>query len=461
MSRWKRVISAPVFRTIRARLAVRHALMLAAIVLVIEGASYVAIQQFLVRRGDRLLESATTTLVRDLRAEMQRGKGVDEAIATTLDDVRFRDVTFGIRAIGSDTGNSAGTAIDAQPVEPDFRTVRGARVRTEAIVEQGISVSVEANRKLEEDRETLEVVQRAYAFAAAIAILLSAYVTWRMATAALAPVETLTARASVMGSRDLHERLPVSSPDDELGRLTLVLNGMLERLEAAFAQQRQFVADASHELRTPVAVLRTEIDVTRANVQRSPEEYRETLLRLDRVTARLERLVSDLFLLARADAGGLAVSMAPVNMTALALDTAALLGSIADERGVSIMVDGPDHAVVHGSEPHLERALLNVIDNALRFAPAATTVAIIVSVIDGSVIVDVTDQGPGVDPAVQALLFGRFRRTVAAEGVRRHDGAGLGLAIAHALVGMHGGTLSLRENGSAGATFRFVLPAAS
>jgi signal transduction histidine kinase len=293
-----------------------------------------------------------------------------------------------------------------------------------------------------------------------LALLLSALVMWRLASAALAPIETLTERAATLGSGDLHERLPITSPDDEVGRLTLVLNAMLERLERAFVQQRQFVADASHELRTPVAVLRTELDVTQANAQRSATEYRDSLARLDRVTARLERLVADLFLLARADAGGLREPVTTLDMGQLVRNTAGLLDGIADERGVRIVVAVSGDVHVRGHDAQLERVLLNLLDNALRYAPRDTCIELAVARSGTVITTDVRDYGPGIDDALVATLFDRFRRRVPHGGERPHDGAGLGLAIASSLMRVHNGTLTLLRTGRDGSAFRIELPAA-
>lgn len=447
-------------RSIRARLALRHAAMLALVVLAIEVASYFAVAQLLAQRGDRLLESASSALVRDLLTELDRGKPVADAIETSTHDVRFRDVTMTVRplAIAAPSVNDSARFVTRSAVDD----VGDTRIREEVVSTSRARLQISASRSLFEDHETLEAVQRAYVIAAALAILLSAFVTWRLASAALAPIETLTTRAATLGSGDLHQRLPVISPHDEFGRLTTVLNGMLERIDASFSQQRQFVADASHELRTPIAVLRTELDVTQANPERSSSEYRETLVRLDRVTARLERLVADLFLLARADAGGLPVPHQPLDVTMLARNTVALIQGIAEERGVEFTLDADARrpTLVLGNEQHLERALLNLLDNALRFAPRASAITVRVARTATQVVVDVADCGPGIDPTLVQALFDRFRRTVPSAADRPHDGAGLGLSIAQALVKLHHGQLLLHSTDANGSTFRIELPLA-
>ena len=444
--------------SIRGRLAVRHATMLAVVVLMIEGGSYIAVSRLLAQRGDRLLESSTSALVRDLHTELERGKPTGDAIAIAVRDVRFRDIVFAVRVVPKDSSRPVGAA--TYETRPDTNEFGGTRIRRDVIAVGAAQFEVTASRSLYEDHETLEAIQRAYLIAASLAILLSALLMWRLATAALAPIEMLATRAATLGSRDLHERLAVESPDDEIGRLTQVLNGMLARLEGSFAQQRQFVADASHELRTPIAVLRTEIDVTRANPARSAHEYRQTLERLDRVTGRLERLVADLFLLARVDAGGLTVPYTSLDAVALVRNTATLLHGIAEDRGVTIEVASSGDAAVRGSEAHLERVLLNLLDNALRFAPRDSAIAISVQRQTEGIVIEVSDRGPGVDPAFRDVVFDRFRRRTPDSVPQSDDGAGLGLAIAHALVGAHGGTLSLHATGTDGSTFRIVLPSA-
>ncbi len=433
--------------------------MLAIVVLLIEGASYLAVVTLLAQRGDRLLASATNALVRDLRTELERGKPAAAAIETAVHDLRFGDVTLEIRLATPTDPRLTGAVL--------LSTVRGptdggdTRVRSEVVEASPLRFEVTATRSLFEDQETLEAVQRAYLLAAALAIALSALVTWRLASAALAPVEALTARAATLGSGDLHERLPGADVDNELGRLSLMLNGMLERIDGAFAQQRQFVADASHELRTPIAVLRTEIDVTRANADRSATEYRETLQRVHGVTGRLERLVADLFLLARTDAGGSTMPQDRLDMTALVHETCDLLTGLAEERGVQLVVESTEPMPVLGLSAQLERVMLNLLDNALRFAPRESTIRVTVLRDGPSVCVEVQDAGPGVPESLRPHVFDRFRRRGPDAGAPTHDGAGLGLAIAQSLVRAHGGKLSLRATGADGSTFRIVLPTAA
>ena len=162
--------------SIRARLAWRHAAMLAVIVLLIEGGSYLAVARLLAQRGDRLLESATNTLVRDLRTELDRGKPVEDAIETSTHDVRFRDVSLVVRPLPVGVASSADSArFITQTSDGESG---GTRIRTEVITAPRARFSITAIRSLFEDHETLEAVQRAYLVAAGLAILLSAFVTW-------------------------------------------------------------------------------------------------------------------------------------------------------------------------------------------------------------------------------------------------------------------------------------------
>lgn len=446
-------------QSIRARLAWRHAAMLAAIVLIIEGGSYLAVVRLLAQRGDRLLASASTALVRDMRTELDRGKETREAISTAVHDLRFGDVTLAIEPIETPALVPVGDV--RFDTRADTSGENEIRSRSEIIDVRGTRWRVVASRSRYEDLETLEAVQRAYVTAAALAILLSALVTWFMASAALRPVAHITERAASIGSDDLHQRLPVSAGNDELSRLSHVLNDMLQRIDDSFAQQRQFVADASHELRTPIAILRTEIDVTRARPARSATEYEETLARLHRITGRLERLVADLFLLARIDAEGVKDAPVALDASELARATATLLESVAHERGVRIGVSANGPAVVMGHEQLLERVLLNLLDNALRFAPRESEIMVRVTREASTVVVDVIDQGPGIDSTLRETLFDRFRRRVPSSTERAHDGAGLGLAIAYAIVAQaHEGSLTLHATNDSGSTFRMVLPAA-
>ncbi|WP_077796664.1 ATP-binding protein [Streptomyces sp. JHA26] len=276
-------------------------------------------------------------------------------------------------------------------------------------------------------------------FPALLAVV--AWVTWLVTRRALRPVEGIRREmAAITASEDLARRVPVPDTHDEVARLATTTNETLAALESSVERQRRFVADASHELRSPIASLRTQLEVAAAH----PE-----LLDLDGAvedTVRLQRLAADLLLLARLDAGE-----RPADAR---VDLAALARAQAEGRaGVSVRAE--DAVVVAGSRGQLERVLANLLDNARRHARSAVEVSVRR---DGDVAVAaVADDGEGVPVADRERIFERFVRLDAARS-RDEGGAGLGLAIARDVAVRHGGTLTVRDAPAGGALFELRLP---
>jgi two-component system OmpR family sensor kinase len=274
----------------------------------------------------------------------------------------------------------------------------------------------------------------------------------RIAGAALQPTAEITAQAELLTAGTLSERITAHADVEEFGRLVTVLNHMLDRLDGAFQVQRQFTADASHELRAPLTVLKGDIDVTLKR-DRSAQEYRETLVRCREEVERLARLASDLLVLARSDAVVPLEHIASVDFRALVQRVAERFESAAGSRGVRLVVDAAQ-STVSGDERMLERVVSNLVDNAVRHARQGGSVAITLARIGGPVLT-VRDDGAGLPAEFLPHLFVRFFRGDPAR--RRDEGTGLGLAIAKAGAEAHGGRLEFVGN-APGAVFRLSLP---
>jgi signal transduction histidine kinase len=240
------------------------------------------------------------------------------------------------------------------------------------------------------------------------------------------------------------------------------VNGLLDRLERAFAQQRRFMADASHELRTPVAILRTESQVTLARPHRTEAEYRESAVVMADVAQRLSRIVDDLFLLARVDAGHLTPQLEQVDLEDIVHSATRSVQAIAEQRGVQVRITALDEAPFNGDCDLLGRILLNLLDNAIKHAPPNTSVDVSLVREDADYIVTVSDAGPGINPEDRERIFERFVRLDSARTRADHSatsGVGLGLAIARWAAEAHGGSLSVAENTVGRTTFQLRLPA--
>ena len=277
-------------------------------------------------------------------------------------------------------------------------------------------------------------------------------VGWRLAGVALQPTEEITQQAEAIKAGTLSERITAHANVQEFSRLVTVLNGMLTRLDQAFSVQRRFTADASHELRAPLNVLRGEIDVALKRV-RDVEYYQDTLRRCREEVLRMSRLAADLLILARADAGLPLDHRAEIDLLELARRIARRYDRLTAEREQRVVIEG-EAALVTGDEALLERALGNLFDNAVKYSPPGGTITTAIRA-DGEASVTVCDEGPGIPKEHLPHLFTRFFRVDAARV--RTDSHGLGLAIAQAAAQSHGGRLEFLGN-APGATFRITLP---
>jgi signal transduction histidine kinase len=239
--------------------------------------------------------------------------------------------------------------------------------------------------------------------------------------------------------------------------LARAFNGLVARLRTALQTQRQFMADASHELRTPVSVIRSAVDVTLGRERREEAEYREAMTIVGSEARRLGRLVEDMLVLARADAGGYPLQPVTLYLDELVAECRRTLEVLAAERDVALRTTSLPEIPFIGDEELLKRMLMNLVQNAVHHTRSGGAVSITLS--NGSAIaLDVTDQGPGIAAVDRERIFDRF---VQLDQSRRGSGSGLGLPIARWIAEAHGGSLTLVSTGSAGSTFRVVFPGAS
>jgi signal transduction histidine kinase len=293
-------------------------------------------------------------------------------------------------------------------------------------------------------------------FAVGLPLVLTvlAWVIWRTVGQVIRPVDAIRRQASVIGVDDLSQRVPVPRGNDEITSLAITVNEMLQRLETAAVRQGQFVADASHELRSPLAALRTQVDVALAH----PEDPRPrfTLERVQEEVARMSTLIDDLLFLARSTERAPRHAAKQVDLDELLLAEAHRLRESA---GVKVDLAGVQAARINGSERDLARMLRNLGDNAREHA--ASTVSLRLTADRGIARITVADDGPGIEPESRFRVFERFTRLDGARHRPAHgSGAGLGLAIAQQILLNHGGGISVadREDGRSGAVFIAQLP---
>jgi signal transduction histidine kinase len=489
--------------SIRIRLALWHTLTVAALL----GAFSIATWIFLVRttgaRADQSLADVARAFVKvwgGVRAEEQTGAVSSAVLAAS--EFRDRDRRIVVydgagRLIAmSDTtpltpmlsrqrladlnrGPVGALVRNATPDNLLFTTLDqggdgGPPVRAHAIrlSDEGQQFTVLALRSLRAEEDATESFTTAVLVAIPIVLLLAGIGGYFLARASLEPVVSMGRQAERISATNLHERLPVANPRDELGSLAEVLNGLLARLEHAFGQeqrsaeqQRQFMADASHELRTPVAALSSVADVALARKDRDAGELREALDVVRGEGSRLGRLVDDLLLLSRADAGELPLRREQLFLEELLQDSVRAARGLAAARDVTLIAPPAEEAPFVGDGHMLRRLLMILLDNAIKYTPRGGEVRLSLDrdTASKSYRISVEDTGPGVPTWAAERIFERFFRVDESRGRTADDNvsvpsAGLGLAIARLTAEAHGGTVTLGASGPNGSRFVVTLP---
>jgi heavy metal sensor kinase len=277
-----------------------------------------------------------------------------------------------------------------------------------------------------------------------------------LARKALAPVDRMVQTADQITAARLDRRIEVTNTDDELGRLARTLNGMIARLERSFEEIHRFTADAAHELRTPIAVLRNEAEVA-LRLPREPEHYRGVLEDQLEELERLSRLADRLLFLCREDAGLVPRARRPVDLREVVDDVAEHMRVVAEEKGVTLQAEGVAACSTAGDEDQLRRLLFNLLDNAIKFTPASGTVKVETACSDAEARIVVADSGIGIPPEHLPNVFQRFYRV---DPSRESDmgGAGLGLAIARSIAEAHGGSIAIESTVGIGTRVILTLP---
>lgn len=276
-----------------------------------------------------------------------------------------------------------------------------------------------------------------------------------LAGRALAPVQRMTEAARRISGANLGERVEIANEHDELGRLGVTLNAMLDRIDRAFVATRRFTADAAHELRTPLSSIRAEAEV--ALLARRPAgDYEATLRSIVEETERLSRLADRLLLLSREDSGA-CLSRSSIRLDEAVREAADSAAEAAHRAGVALRVEGLPSVEVDGDRDLLRQVFDNLLDNAVKYTPAGGVVTVSGRRADGHAVVEVHDTGIGISDEALPRVFDRFYRVDTSRS-RRTGGTGLGLSIAKAVVEGHGGTTEAASTPGLGSTFRVTLP---
>lgn len=278
---------------------------------------------------------------------------------------------------------------------------------------------------------------------------------WWVATRAIRPIDDISATAAKISTGDLSHRINAADTESELGQLAGVLNSTFARLEAAFAQQQQFTADASHELRTPVSVILSQTQSALAR-ERPATEYRETLEACQRAAQRMRRLIESLLALARLDAGHEQMKREPLDLARTAAECLELVRPLAAERRIALHADFAP-APASGDAERLAQVMTNLLTNAIHHNREGGAVRVVTRAENGHAVLTVSDTGPGVPAEHLPRIFDRFYRADAARTAAQGR-AGLGLAISKAIIEAHGGSIEAASPPGGGATFTVRLP---
>ena len=472
--------------SVRARLALWHAATLGVLLVGFAAAAYAYTARSTLRHTDQYLSESAGAFADALRDEREEVAGNAEAARETVREIRFGTLRVtvldaSLRPLAVSPAPAAAPGREPEPpVDPAAlaaalrRLPRGAtsfftlgdeeggyRVFVRPLPLDGEPLVLAMQQPLHDRQEALEEARAVLLISIPVVLLLAWAGGYLLARRSLAPVVAMSERAARLGAGNLDEALPVADSRDELGRLARVFNDLLRRLSQAIEQQRQFMADASHELRTPVAILRGEADVALSAQARTEAEYREALSVVSHEARRLTRIVDDLFLLARADAGQQPLRPGELYLDELAGECVRALRSLAAQRGVTLSCHAEGELPYRGDEPLLHRLLLNLLDNALKYSRPGGEVRLELFRRDGGYVMRVADAAPPIEGEAGERIFERFyrvdrARSRAADGAT--GGAGLGLPIARWVAEAHGGSLHLARAGAEGNAFEVFLP---
>ena len=453
--------------SLRARLTLWYSVTLVVVLLVFAIYILVEQQQLGIGRADRELDSIRATIANILHEEFEEHMSPIVAATEARDQIASLGVAVAIL-------DARGTPLAARMdplaladvmsggvIVPDATTIRTRsgewRVHNGPQTFGSTTLMLVVARPLTDILREQHEVHEAIIVGIPIALLLAGAGGLWLASMGLRPITQMARRAASVPLTGM-EDLGVPRRNDELGQLAQAFNGLVARLRAALRTQRQFMADASHELRTPVSVIRTAAEVTLSREHRDEAEYREALTMAGAQARRLGTLVEDMLVLARADAGGYPLRPVDLYLNDVADDCRRAVEVLATERGITVTSTGTPDVAVRGDEELLRRMLVNLLQNAVQHSPKGGAVTVDVSARGARVYVRVSDEGGGIPEADRERIFDRF---VQLDPSRRADGTGLGLTIARWIAEAHHGSLSLESSGPGGSTFCIELPMSS
>ena len=330
------------------------------------------------------------------------------------------------------------------------------RVKTEAVQIEAQTFLLRAAVSEESARRQIRSLWRELAAISLAVLVLGGIGGVLLAHRLLGPLARMSERARRITAEALHQRLEVEVTGDELEQLRDSFNATLARLERSFGQLRRFTADASHEIRTPLTALRSVGEVALQG-DKSNEQYREVIGTMLEEVDRLSRLADELLTIARAEGGQTHYSFEPLDLGRLATDVAEQLEVLAEERDQRLVVRASEGVIAEADRLALRQALMNLIDNAIKYSPAGGEVSVVVRRADATAVIEVSDQGPGIPNEHRERIFERFYRIDPGRS-REMGGTGLGLSLVKLTAEGHGAKVEVDDAPGGGSTFRMTIP---
>jgi two-component system OmpR family sensor kinase len=419
---------------------------------------YEGVDRSLATRATQLadaLSQGTTSAFGDASDATLAGVSPGEAVAQLLSAGGAIVDHSGDAAAARPIGDSALRAAARTTGRAQIQTVRasGEQFRVLLVRLPGSSRYLLVGQSTESSDSAVQRLVIAMLLSGPLALIAAAFVGWLFAGRALKPVSRMAATAAGIGIDELDERVPVPRPNDELHALAETMNGMLDRLETGVQDKRRLTANASHELQTPLAVMRTELDVYLAATD-LPADTREVLESVREESDRMSRIVRNLLTLARFDDGKLALLREPHDLHQLAREAVRSLETLACERRVRVESEG-ETVVAPVDKEYLRLAIANLLENAIRYSGEGSEIRVTTGIDRGQALLSVSDTGQGIPSSAVPYIFDRFYRVEATRS--KESGSGLGLAITKEIVESHGGTIELATKKS-DTTFAVHLP---
>ncbi len=455
--------------SLRVRLTLYYAAVLTA---TLGAASWFVYQQLTRNHYDRLdnrLETALRVIGSSLDHEIEEHGGVRDGeesfrfVLRTIHPLTFPDlqlaVTKGSQTVGTKPERPTTDLLNHSHTNNTVWSENGYRYMRLQTKVAGIDYTLlGAGSERQTDSEIL-ALQQAFLFSLPVPLLLALTGGFWLVRKSLAPLAAMSATTDAISADNLSQRLQLSNPKDELGRLGKSFNRLLDRLEASFEVQRRFMSDASHELRTPVSVARTSAQVTLERPERTEAEYRDALTVIDGQLQRMGRLVEDMFLLATSDAAALQLQPERFYLEEVITESAAAARLLAAKKQIEFRV-GPFAELLYiGDITRIRQAIMILLDNAIKYSPPNSTIEIQALSQDDYLQIDIIDQGTGIAESDREKIFERFYRpdTSRTRGSDNSGGAGLGLPIARRIAEAHSGRLELIATSPQGSHFRLTL----